>query len=152
VDNNPSPSLLVLAGNPGCGKTALTSRLADFTRAAAIKAWERGGWKQGAPRTLWCRWPAVADLDQENQTMIESMCEIDTLYIDDIGAEQDPWKNATNKLCQILTRRERRFTVLSTNIHPSQWTEKFDARVQDRLFRNSEVADMFDVPSFSTRS
>ena len=73
------------------------------------------------------------------------------LVLDDIGAENDPWKIAADRLCQILSRRERKFTVLTTNIKPADWPVKFDGRINDRLLRNSCIVDLTGVPSFAMR-
>ena len=78
-------------------------------------------------------------------------CRADFLVIDDIGAESDRYKSgeAIDKLCQILSRREGMFTVVTTNVEPSNWSALLDARVADRLLRKSVVVDMFEVPSFT---
>jgi DNA replication protein DnaC len=72
------------------------------------------------------------------------------LALDDVGAETDRHHVGTGKLCQILSRRERRFTIVTTNIQPDFWEVKFDRRVSDRFLRNSIVVDLSAVPSYGT--
>lgn len=148
---NGSCRLLVLCGNPGCGKTHLAKRLRDWADCSSFKAWEIGGWRS-VPSVDFVSWPAVCDgFKSGNYGVIEDMIQSDFLFLDDIGAEHDPSKNATDKLCQILSRREEAFGLITTNIPMEQWGVRFDARIADRLMRNSEVVDMFNVPSYSTR-
>lgn len=80
---------------------------------------------------------------------MEDLYGYDFLALDDIGAENDDFKVATDKLCMVLTRREKKHTLITTNISMDAWAQRFDARVEDRLLRNAEVVDMNEVPSFS---
>lgn len=148
----PRPSLLVLAGEPNSGKTHVAKKIASWAQSAAMKAFEDGldkTWKK-LPSIVYLNWPEVVDAfrDNLNGTM-DDMLSAGLLILDDVGAEYDPTKNATNRLCQILSRREKEFTVITTNINPVSWPESFDARICDRFLRNSEVVDLFGVPSYA---
>lgn len=66
----------------------------------------------------------------------------DLVIIDDVGSENDPWKVCADRFCQILSRREKRFTVITTNVKPEQWAERFDGRISDRLMRSSVVVSI----------
>jgi len=102
---------------------------------------------------LFVRWPETTqEVDRgEYEWLFEEMMSVDLLVIDDAGAENDPWKKAANKLCQILSRREQKFTVITTNIKVESWPERFDTRIADRLFRNSQLVDLFGVESYSIK-
>lgn len=148
--NEKSKRLLVLAGNPGCGKTRTARAFFQWASTHAIdaicvaKAWPR------VPSVDMYRWPDITDGFKEGRySVIEDMLDSDMLIIDDIGAEHDPSKNATDKLCQILSHREFKFTLMTTNIVPGAWWEKFEARVADRLLRNSTVVDLSNVGSYA---
>lgn len=149
---NPNPSLLVLAGEPNSGKTHVARRIATWAQSAAIKAFEDGAgktWKR-LPSVVYLRWPEVVEAFRDNLNgSMEDMINAGLLVLDDVGAEYDPTQNATNKLCQILSRREKEFTVITTNINPVNWSESFDARICDRFLRNSEVVDLFGVQSYA---
>jgi hypothetical protein len=43
------------------------------------------------------------------------------LIIDDLGAGHDPSGVGTDKLCQVLSRREEMWTLITTNIMPVAW-------------------------------
>ena len=149
--NNTKDSLLVLVGNFGCGKTHIAKAMLRFCRLAAFTALEKGhGGSECVPCSCYISWPeAAASFNEKQFGIMEDAFGSDLLILDDIGAENDPWKICSDKLCQILSRRERRFTVVTTNVAPANWTEKFDGRINDRLMRNSVIADMSHVSSYS---
>lgn len=153
--NNPERSLLVIVGESGCGKTHTAMAISRFCHLAAFKAFESGKGKtwSGAriPCQLFVFWPETVDqIKAKNFGLVEDMRETDLLIIDDLGAEDDPFRQATNTLCQILSRREKKFTVITTNIKPEFWCERLDSRIGDRLMRNSETVSMWGVPSYQT--
>ncbi len=149
---NPHPGLLVLAGECNSGKTHSARRIALWAQSVAMKAFEDGGgktWKK-FPSVVYLRWPEVVDSFRDNLTgSMDDMLSAGLLILDDVGAEYDPTQNATNKLCQVLNRREKEFTVITTNITVESWGEKFDIRISDRFLRNSEVVDLFGIPSYA---
>jgi DNA replication protein DnaC len=150
--NNALKPLTVLAGNPGCGKTALLNRMAVWARSNSFALSEQC-WKfrRGPLTSLRVSWPEVCDGFKEGEYgVVRDLCETDFALIDDIGAEHDPSRNGVDKLCQILSKRENKWTIITTNIEPAAWGQKFDARIEDRLLRRSTVVDMFEVPSFAT--
>ena len=81
---------------------------------------------------------------------MEDAFNADLVVIDDVGSENDPWKVCADKFCQILSRREKKFTVVTTNVTPEQWTERFDGRINDRLMRSS-VVNQLSAESYSLR-
>lgn len=144
-------SLLVLHGNSGCGKSHIASRIYGYARAAAFTAYEKGHWQEGPPLLCMLRWPETTSalVDQNIEQWCEDAIKAGMLILDDIGAENDPWKKATDRLCQILTRRERKFTFVTTNVAADQWPVRFDVRIADRLCRNSVIVDLSQCPSFA---
>ncbi len=151
--NSPSPSLLVLVGGFGSGKTHTAKAIFKFCEVASMNAFESGKWGESKmPASVFIRWPEACSAFADRQFgQFDDAMENELVVLDDIGAEEDPWKNATDRLCQILSRREKKFTVITTNIKPESWEEKFDGRINDRLLRNSVIVDISDVPPFSIR-
>ena len=148
--NDPSPSLLVLVGISGSGKTHIAKAIFRFARKASSNAHEKGGWKSNSPDSLYLSWPETTDhLKAGDYYIIDEAIRSSLLVLDDLGAEHDPSRNAADKLCQILSRRERKFTIVTTNIIPEAWAERFDVRIADRFLRNSVVVDLLTVPSYA---
>jgi len=145
------PSLLVLVGNPNSGKTHTAKKIYQWANAISMKQREDKGFPE-PQSTLFICWPEIVDEFKDGlYGVTKDMINVDLLCIDDIGADHDPSKSAANKFCQVLSRREKKFTVITTNIPVSDWPEAFDARIFDRLFRNSEVIDLFSVPSYALK-
>ena len=82
--------------------------------------------------------------------MVERMMTPNLLVIDDIGAEYDPSKIATEKLYLLLEHRERKWMVLTTNVPPEKWEEKFERRISSRLLRNSHIVALDKVPDYNS--
>jgi DNA replication protein DnaC len=148
--------VLVLVGNPGCGKTHTAKAIWKFCDSTAFSAYASGHGQTwtGArvPSTKFASWPEIAvELAGKNTSSLPELSGADLVVIDDIGAENDDWKTATSHLCSVLSAREHRFTVVTTNIGPEAWAERFDCRVADRLIRNSVIVDLRKVPSYSSR-
>lgn len=152
-------TLLVLVGDTGRGKSLMMRRAMEWCRGAAVNAWEAGHWGKCSPQVaLDARWPEiVAELRAFNRTMLPDLFEMDLIGLDDIGAETDRFDAGVDALCQILTRRDHNWTIVTTNV-PMRgnaaekllgWAEKWDARVANRLLRNSAIVDLDGAPSFS---
>ena len=142
--------LLVLAGPNGTGKTRC---------AEAVRRWLElvGHAKQFVKRPGHishldcCCWPWPKLLDHFKNggwDVLDDLFAATVLIIDDLGAEHDPSGIGVDKLCQVLSRREEMWTLITTNISPAKWSEKFDKRVASRLFRNSTLVDLSTVPDF----
>lgn len=148
--NHPTPAVLVLVGPSGVGKSHTAEAVVRFANQAGHAAWEQGHWKNLVPSSAFYRWPEIADAFKRGEYgVVDDMMGLSLIVLDDIGAEHDPSRNAMDKLCQVLSRREKRFTLVTTNISPDVWPERFDVRVADRLFRNSRIVDLSDVHSYA---
>jgi DNA replication protein DnaC len=145
--------LLVLCGDTGTGKTHAARAISRYCTMASMTAFEGGKWgARRIPSTAFVPWPEAANqFGDKNFSAMDDCCGNDLVTLDDVGAENDPWKVCADKLCQILSRRENRFTVLTTNIAIEAWPTVFDTRISDRLVRNSKVVDMAGVPSYAAR-
>lgn len=147
---------LVICGPAGCGKTHLASRALRFMRLAGVHAMHdrSTGWGQGGPddfpATHSVSWDEIALEGPENPAW-RDVVESAVVLIDDIGAEVDRYKTGapTSNLRNLIERRIGKWTVFTTNIMPSEWHERWDSRVADRLLRDSEVIQMDGVESFA---
>ena len=151
VSNENTPSLLVLVGDSGCGKTHVAKAIYWFCNSASSLAFKGGKWgHEKKPDTKYVAWPAtVAAMKQKFDGGFEDALAASLSVLDDVGAENDPWAEGKDKLCQILSRREKMFTVLTTNAAPDSWAQRFDTRIADRLMRNSVIVDLAGVQSYA---
>lgn len=152
VWNTPTTGrLLVVFGSNGNGKTHV---------ARNVNRWIQyvGPGKQFVPHTnhvsflqsIYWHWPALLDaLKFGNWDIIDDMLKIPVLILDELGGGHDPSQVGTDKLCQILSQRENKWTLVTTNATPEEWEAKFDKRVASRLFRNSELVDLSNAPDFA---
>ena len=77
-------------------------------------------------------------------SILQDTISADVLFLDDIGAETEKYKTgeSVDALCQVLSRREDKWTMITTNIDPMNWSQRFDVRVADRLNRHSAIIAM----------
>lgn len=148
--NKPGKSLLMLCGEVRTGKTHLAKRIHRFGLASARLAFDRRCWGATAvPSVDFISFPELAcQLGEKNRSYMDDAFASSLLILDDVGAENDPWKVCADALCQILSRREQAFTVITTNVMPVAWGEKFDVRICDRFLRNSVVLDLSEVKPY----
>lgn len=95
-------------------------------------------------------WPQFLDQLKEGQwDLVQDAIAVPVLILDELGGGHDPSRVGVDKLCQILSKREGMWTMITTNISPSSWEETFDRRIASRFFRSSEIVDLTQVPDFS---
>jgi len=105
----------------------------------------------GPASVSFAHWPKIVDnFKLDEWAIIEDFEEASLLILDDIGAEHDPSKIGAEKLYILLNQREWKWNIVTTNVVPGQWGEKFDRRIASRLFRNAEHIDLSRVPDYST--
>lgn len=128
-----------------------------FARAGAEPAATAAYWKWPAV-IVWSDWPALArrimERDDAMWSVLYDSVQADLLLLDDIGAESDKYKTgeATDALCQLLSSRAGKWTMVTTNIDPTEWGDRFDVRVTDRLQRDAEIVRMTATGSYSVRA
>lgn len=150
--NERTKTLLVLAGKSGTGKTHLARAISRYASAMGRFAWESGKWpSKHIPDYFYLSWPVACTQFRGQQFgLTEDAIHHSLTILDDIGCGNDPWNVAKDQLCQILSARENKFTVVTTNVLPEEWDKNFDTRIADRLMRNS-VVRLFLCDSYSTR-
>jgi len=147
------PSTVVLRGESGCGKTHCAKRLLRWCQSVAVTACSQGHYPTRAPSAMYAEWGGVVDGFKEGcYEIMDDLCGVDMLVLDDLGSEHDPSRNALSKLCHVLTRREGLWTVITTNIKATDWGRRWDMRVADRLLRHSKVIDLAGTPTYSAWS
>lgn len=80
----------------------------------------------------------IAYLCKNNYEAYLKLCNVDMLGIDDLGTEPSEvmdYGNVYTPVIDLLTKRyeEQLFTIITTNLTPSQIREHYDDRIADRL-------------------
>jgi hypothetical protein len=144
--NERKGSMIILSGDSGTGKTMMSRNLRKWVDRVSPDC--------RFASVVWVDWVGWWERYQENKPCqdVQDMIEADCLFIDDVGAESDRYKSGQNTaiLCQILGKREKKYTVITTNIPRSDFQTHFDTRVADRLKRNGAVyVSFWGIKSFN---
>lgn len=139
---------LVLVGDSGCGKTHILKCLEKYLRAAGSWAAEKRYW-HAPPSSFRLNFADIADRPSSDPMWFTAST--DVMFIDDVGSETDRFKSGQHveNLRRLLGMREHRWNVVTTNVPPNLWEEKWDSRVEDRLIRDSTIIMMDDVKSYA---
>jgi DNA replication protein DnaC len=153
IENPNHGKRLVIYGNNGAGKSRTVKAVHRWVkdRAMDMPLVLRGH----NASTVWCEtvnWSERVSEFKEGSWDIDDYIDCPLLILDDLGAEHDPSKCGVDKLYQLLERRERRWTIITTNIDPSSWEKRFDRRISDRMLRHSQIVDLSKVPSYSVNT
>lgn len=145
--NDRTSPLLVLAGVFGCGKSEVLRRAHAFIKAIYMDVWP-GAWS-GPISTAFVEFPRFVEqvAEKKNDEYFEDVADADVAFIDDIGAEEDRFRSGipARILGDLLGARERKFTLLTTNVEPGSWSQRWDPRVDDRLIRrNAVTCNLYD--------
>jgi len=143
--------LLALIGNNGTGKTRCAEHISAWAKKAApsMQYVPRPGVVQ-TPEIRFHHWPSLLDALKSGNWDLVELCEnAELLILDELGGAHDPTGLGTDKLCRILSRRERKWTLITSNLMPEEWEGAFDRRVLSRLIRNSEIVLLDEAQDYS---
>lgn len=147
---------IVIYGENGSGKSRMVRsviRWAQLCSGMMPEVYERLTQQQNRakPSAMLVSWAEIVDGFKRDEWMIlEDLQAANLLAIDDLGAEHDPSRIGVEKLYVLLSRRENSWNLITTNLSPSAWEQKFERRIASRLYRNALHLDMIQVPDFST--
>ena len=150
------PRWLVLIGLNGCGKTYLAERITEWVRQHGRKLYNRERiaagredceslWTYAQEGPLFRRWQILLNrLRQGEYHRLETDCRDWFKVIDDLGtgaagADGEATSFAVAKMGELLDRRLRKWTVITTNFTRKQIAAQFDPRIASRLMRGGNV-------------
>ena len=164
-----SAGAVVLAGNPGCGKTLLTRIMVHsvggqhrrFDHAAGKSFWSAAAY---AEPTLLDAIRASYAYEDGFEQLVEKCATARLLVLDDIGAGyvkdgSQEWYDSL--LWRFLDRRKDKKTVLTTNLRPKEFSARLGYRCFSRLKEmlsvdmergSDNLVTMFDVPDYRGNS
>jgi DNA replication protein DnaC len=156
ITRDAHPRLMVICGANGIGKSMAARAAARYVTCAAITGWEMGYWPE-PPRVRLIAWSRIAGVVPSERSgdgaAWDLAIDMDVVVLDDVGAEVDRFKNdlPVENLRLILEERRDKWTLITTNLFPEDFADKWDDRVADRLYRNSEVIALRSIQSYQTR-
>ena len=80
----------------------------------------------------------------------EDMRDWPVLVLDDVGSDRDPSGFSTEQLVSLLESRERKWTVITSNLYLRQLGE-MDPRIASRMIRNTNRVVQMPTIDFSMR-
>lgn len=144
----PSPSFgLYIGGDYGRGKTIMLyafRRAVNFLHDQGMLREVMG--EQWKPHFEIFQAVDIVELAHDRKEF-QRVCNLNMLGIDDLGVESKTVKDFGNQLEPMMRLLEYRynrqlFTVVTSNLHPTEQSDKFGARLADRL------AEMFHIVGF----
>lgn len=145
---------LVLCGANGNGKTHCAAQVRRWIEhvgtSKQLVTTENGRRVVSYLQAVYWFWPHLLDtLKGGGWDAVEGMTKTPVLILDEVAGGHDPSQVGTEKLSQVLSNREKKWNLITTNAAPDAWEAVFDRRIASRLFRNSTVLDLSDVPDYS---
>lgn len=143
--------LLVLFGANGCGKTKSAKAINSWVNAVGCsKAISVRDGHVAWMESYFAHWPGFMDQTRSGaHELIDRLMAAPVLILDEVGGDHDPSQFGVSKLCRILSERDGKWTVITTNIPPQNWDEAFDVRVASRLHRSAWIVGLEGVPDYS---
>jgi DNA replication protein DnaC len=142
---------MVIFGNNGSGKSHTAHAICSWSNRMAINlplVTDNGVGARLATAEFH-NWPNVVErLKCGEWELIEEMIPVNLLVIDDLGAEHDPSKMGIEKLYLLLERRETKWTVITTNVPPMEWENRFEKRIASRFLRNFVQVPLDETPDY----
>ena len=138
----PSRCLLVLAGGDLPGKAQIVRGLWQFARAAGSLEHEQGARVVSTPSRTYVNWAELTmKCESPGYSLARELVHDRLVVLNHVGREGILSQDATNRLCQILARREHKSTIITTPFRPAEWRESFEQRVIERLRTNSLIVE-----------
>lgn len=125
---------LSLIGSCGTGKTFLAGEMTKWAFRSILNEHER--LKSGVVKFFWPR--LLSDLREQKYWLVNEIRDANWVMIDEIVIEHDPSGFAKDKLCEILSSRVGRWTVLTSNLSLERLGE-LDTRIPSRMVRDDST-------------
>lgn len=147
-----TPKLLVICGRSGVGKTVVAVNGLRAFRELGFHLFTQGHVKR-PPTIHSTSWSDLANIEPHERKRSlhwEDAVDADMTLLDDVGSESDRFRSgiSTDNLRLMLSLREKKRTIITTNLPPSDWANQWDDRVDDRFERNSTVVALKSARSY----
>lgn len=129
------PRWLSMVGKSGTGKTFLAEKLYREARNNPYFISHRT-LLNGVTKTFWPT--LLSDLRDGRYHRIRDLAEANFVFIDEIAVEHDPSGFGKDKLCELLSLRVEKWTLLTSNLTLEKLAE-IDTRISARMIRGGSI-------------
>ncbi len=138
---------LSYCGESGTGKTFLAKKI----RTSATRMTHMMDHPTLIYSIQFLFWPDLLSRLRDGEFWrMDDISEANLVILDEIAIDHDPSGFAADKLCQILSRRVGKWTLLTSN-----WTlskiQEMDPRISSRMVRDKSVVVACDTVDYATR-
>lgn len=155
LNDVPGNRLLVLAGKICTGKSTAARRAIRTIGSLQVAAWYEGFCRTTITTGAfdWSKLACIGPTERNYESCWIDAVEAKAALVDDIGTEVDKFKSGgpTENLRLLLEARRDLWTIITTNVPPSKWAEVWDRRVEDRLYRKSEIVELKTAESYARK-
>ena len=160
---------MIIYGENGAGKSHTAKRISRWARRHALdfKLGPRHGDSDLEFRTARCEFRNWRFLINDLKSgfgrdykrgawgsygqIFNDICNAELLILDDVGTDNDPNKFGVEQFYMLLEARESRWTIITTNIAPDFWEDRFERRIASRLLRNTVHVPLTEVQDYNSR-
>jgi len=146
-DESSRPTWLSFVGSSGTGKTFLAESVYGYARMCDNLIYHRS-LLSGVTKRFWPK--LVTKLRDQEFWQIDDLADANFVFLDEIAVEHDPSGFAKDKLCELLSRRVGKWTLLTSNLSLEKLGE-MDARIPSRMIRDGSVAVDCSTTDYSLR-
>lgn len=147
--NASKPRWLSFVGKSGTGKTFLAKLVyeAMFELRPNLRSH-----KTLISGCQWAFWPNICNkLRNREWWLLDTLSDANLCFIDEVCCEYDPSGMLREKLCEILSRRVGKWTLLTSNLTLAKLGE-IDLRIPSRMIRGNSVVVEMDCQDYWLRT
>lgn len=138
---------LTFAGASGTGKTLLS----ELIHGEARTMHHLRTHKTLLDGVAMAFWPGLLSrLRNGEHQLVRDLCDANFVLLDEVAIEHDPSGFARDKLCEILSMRVGKWTVITSNLTLTQLGE-IDTRISSRMVRGGSVVIACNTVDFADR-
>lgn len=141
------PCWLSFVGTSGTGKTFLANSIYTWAATCPHLTFHKT-LLSGISKRFWPK--LVTRLRDGEYWAIDDLSESNFVFLDEIAVEHDPSGFAKDKLCELLSRRVGKWTLLTSNLNLEKLGE-MDARIPSRMIRDGSVVVDCSTTDFALR-
>lgn len=147
IEERGSPRWISFLGNSGTGKTFL----ADMLCRQSMRYPQIAQHKELVNGAQIAFWPKLlTKLRNGDYWLIEDLAIANLVFLDEIAVEHDPSGFARDKLCELISRRVGKWTIITSNLTLKKLAD-IDTRISSRMIRGGSRTIEVDTVDYALR-